>query len=101
MFKWVEMRNIQIKEKGKKRRERKRRLESEVNKANLSEGRRTEGHGGAGDLEDEAHFMDEEGWSHTSGGTVRRASSPLLQTIVSLRVISSPRRNSGRHRRAV
>lgn len=91
MFKWVEMRNIQIKAKGKRRRERKRWLESEVNKANLSEGRRTEGHGEAGDLEDEAHFMDEEGWGHRSGGTVRRASSPLLQTIVSLRVISSPK----------
>lgn len=55
------MRNVQIKEKGKKRRERKRRSESEVNKADLSEGRRTKGHGGAGDPEDKAHFTDEEG----------------------------------------
>lgn len=51
---------MQIKEKGKKQRERKR-SENEVNKADLSEGRRTEGHGGAGDPEDEAHFTDEEG----------------------------------------
>ena len=80
-----------LKDKGKKQRERKRRSESEVNKADLSEGRRTEGHGGAGDLEDEAHFTDEEGWDHRSGGTVRRASSPLLQTIVIFRVISSPK----------
>lgn len=72
-----------LKEKGKKWRERKRRSESEVNK-DLSKGRRTEGHGGAGDLEDEAHFTDEEGWGHRSEGTVRRASSPLLQTIVIL-----------------
>ena len=43
VFKWVGLRNMQIKEKGRKGRERKRRSKSEVNSEDLSEGRRTEG----------------------------------------------------------